>query len=522
MRRAILAGVPWVALSVPLPCQGQAPPVVTPAPGCVGPGTHLLLEDKGTPIPVALAPANSRLRPLPINLPTALKLGNAQALDIAAAAASVRLAEALLNRAQVLWIPSLTFGGDYFHHNGDIQNSAGQVVDSNYQSMMFGAGSGLGTSGAIISSNDAIFAPLAARQIVRARQADLQAANNDSLVSVTDAYFNVQQARGELAGAVDATQRMQELVRRTERLAPGLVPPVEAVRAAAELARRQQAELSARERWRLASADLLRVLRLDPGAQVEPVEPPHLRVELLSPDTPLDDLIAVASRTRPELASRQAQIQATRDQVLQERLRPLMPYLLVRGDSTSPAGELAGGVYAAGNGGTINSYGGRLDIDVQLLWQLSNLGFGNRALVRQRRAENDQAMIELLRVQDLVAAEVSQAQAQAESAAARVTIAERGLKLAVESAQKNLAGVGETQRVGDLVTLVIRPQEAVASVQALAEAYLDYYGAVADANRAQFRLYRALGNPAQFLLSDDSNCKTPQQQPPVGTATPRR
>ena len=49
---------------------------------------------------------------------------------------------------------------------------------------------------------------------------------------------------------------------------------------------------------------------------------------------------------------------------------------------------------------------------------------------------------------------------------------------------------------------MIRPQEAVAAVQALAQAYNDYYGAVADYNRAQFRLYRALGHPAQMLLGD--------------------
>jgi len=38
-------------------------------------------------------------------------------------------------------------------------------------------------------------------------------------------------------------------------------------------------------------------------------------------------------------------------------------------------------------------------------------------------------------------------------------------------------------------------------VQALAQAYTDFYAAVADYNRAQFRLYRALGHPAQCLAS---------------------
>ncbi len=61
------------------------------------------------------------------------------------------------------------------------------------------------------------------------------------------------------------------------------------------------------------------------------------------------------------------------------------------------------------------------------------------------------------------------------------------------------------------MVLLVRPQEAVAAVQALAQAYVDYYGAVADANRAQFRLYRALGQPAQCLVHEQ---RTPTLCPP--------
>ena len=65
--------------------------------------------------------------------------------------------------------------------------------------------------------------------------------------------------------------------------------------------------------------------------------------------------------------------------------------------------------------------------------------------------------------------------------------------------------MGQTRRPGgNVILLVIRPQEAVASVQALSQAYYDYYGSVADYNRAQFRLYRALGNPAQSLACEGS------------------
>ena len=51
--------------------------------------------------------------------------------------------------------------------------------------------------------------------------------------------------------------------------------------------------------------------------------------------------------------------------------------------------------------------------------------------------------------------------------------------------------------------LVIRPLEVVAAMQALVQAYYDYYGTVADFNRAEFRLYRAMGDPAQMLVDRD-------------------
>ena len=102
-------------------------------------------------------------------------------------------------------------------------------------------------------------------------------------------------------------------------------------------------------------------------------------------------------------------------------------------------------------------------------------------------------------MQDRVAAEVTQAYAQAESAAARITEAESELRDAVDSVDKNVAGMRQTREGEGALGFFNRPQEVVAAIQALAQAYNDYYGAVGDYNRAQFRLYRALGNPAQFL-----------------------
>jgi outer membrane protein TolC len=448
------------------------------------------------PGPPALAPEE---RPLAITLPAALQLANVRAVDVNAAAERIHVAEAALEQANVLWLPTVTVGGDYYRHDGRNQDTTGRVFDNSRSGVMVGAGTGIGPA-AILNVNDAIFAPLVARQHTRARVADRQTAANDTLLAVSETYFNIQQARGELVGALETIRRSTELVRRTSKLAPGLIPDVEILRAESELARRQQAELLARERYQVASAELLRVLRLDPASRIEPAEPPQLRVDLIALDRPVDDFIPIALTNRPELASRQAEVQATLALLRQERLRPLIPSVLLRGASTPVTGTLAGGLYAGGENSSIGNPGMRLDVDLQLLWQFDNLGFGNKAKVHQREAENRLATLELLRLEDRVAMEVSQAYSQAQLSARRVELAEKGLRFAVESADKNLLLLSQTRETDSRVTLLVRPQEVVQSVQALAQAYSDYFAAVGDANRAQFRLYRALGQPAECLI----------------------
>ncbi len=458
--------------------------------------------------------------PLPINLPTALQLAGARAVDVAAASERIRVAAAQLQGARALWLPNITLGGDYNRHDGRIQAIDGTIINASRSSWMFGLGSGLLAS-SIFNVGDILFAQRFAQLQMRARRADFQAASNDTMVAVTDAYYNVEQARGQLAGAIDAIRLNEALIARTRKLGPNIVPELELYRAEANLAHLRDRELFYREQWKVASAELLRVLRLDPAAQVEPLEPPHLRVELIDLNKPVDDLIPVGLTFRPELASQQAQVQATLTLLKQEKLRPLIPSLLLRGWSTPVTGTLGFGVFGGGTNGSLGSGALREDIDAQLLWQLTNLGFGNLALVRQRAAENRLAVLALFRLQDRVAAEVAQAYAQAQQAARRVEVTENGLRSAILSANKNLEALKTTKGVGDVFVTLVRPQEVVAAIQALLQTYSDYYAAVADANRAQFRLYRALGQPAQFLAQQDQSPKPcAPDLPPQATLAP--
>jgi outer membrane protein TolC len=239
------------------------------------------------------------------------------------------------------------------------------------------------------------------------------------------------------------------------------------------------------------------VLRLNPEAVVVPLEPDFLQVSLIAPTATLDELIPVGLRNRPELASHRAVVEATLARLKQERMRPLIPSLLVTGNGT-PDFFFQGGVFGTGSPG-LNQWSGRSDVAMQVVWQAENLGFGNQSLIRKRQGEMQLATVELFQVQDRVAAEVTQAKAELQAATERAAEAERGLKGSLATYKGNLRGLGQTTRFGDLLTLVNRPQEVVAALSQLQQAYLNYYRTTADYNRAQFRLYYALGFPSQIL-----------------------
>jgi outer membrane protein TolC len=432
-------------------------------------------------------------RTLPINLATALRLADARPLIIEAARAAVETEYGLFQQARVLWLPSVYLGVDYQRHDGGQENIlTGQPIVGSRNQFLAGAG-----AQAVFALTDAIYSPLAERQLVRARNLEVQTAKNDALLSVASAYFDVQQARGTLAGTLDSVNRARDLARRVGALGRGLAPQIEVERVLALQANLEQQVASFRQDWRTTSSALNRVLRLDPAAVVVPLEPPHLQVTLISPKETVDALIPIGLMNRPELATQQAVVQATLLRLRQERMRPLIPSLVLQSNAT-PDATLAGGVYGTGTH-DLNHWTGRSDWDAEMVWQFKNLGFGNRGLVTQRRGEQRQALVELFRIQDLVADEVVQAHAQVEAAAVRVGRAEAEVKAALASYQGNLRGLGETVRAGELLVLVNRPQEVVAALQQLQQAYINYYTTANDYNRAQFRLFRALGYAAQSL-----------------------
>jgi hypothetical protein len=257
------------------------------------------------------------------------------------------------------------------------------------------------------------------------------------------------------------------------------------------------------------------------------LEHDHLQITLLDGSRPLDELIPMGLSNRPELAANQAEVKAAAVRIRQEKMRPLLPSVMLTGFQTPGGMAPQVSIVGTGHAGKMNNWSARDDVSAQLVWQLNSFGLGNAALVKKRRGEESQAIARLMQAQDAVAAEITQAQALVQSAAARVVQAERSLRTGLVTYQKNYEGIGQTKRFENVLELVYRPQEVVYALKLLNLAFNEYFNTVADYNTAQFMLYHALGYPSReitFFRPPGEilpvNTERPAYLPPVGTGPP--
>ena len=452
------------------------------------------------------APLQETDRAFPVTLATALRLSDARPLVVAAAQASAWVAEAQLQRAQVLWVPTLDIGAVYYRHDGFGPDFNRGV---NHPDFGFPGGGGplnqnlnyfygYGSFYQSVNVTDAWFQPLLARQVLDARRFDIQAAKNDALLATADAYFDVHQYRGQYAAALDVVARGEKLVERIDHLSEDLVPKIEVDRSKWLLAAMQQKAASGREQWRVASANLTQVLRLDPSAVVVPVEHDHLQITLIDPARPLDELVSIAEANRPEIGAQKSLIQAAEVGIRREKNRPLLPLVLLTGFQTPGNMMSQFGIFGTGFDRNLNLWSFREDVSFQLVWQLEGMGFGNLARIKEQRG---------LRVRT-PSSSISRCRTPSpRKSTPRAGRASRRRPCASsrpsDRCARPLSRTTGTTRVsnrprgsGTFYTRSTGHRKQSSARSRLMESYDQYFVTVADYNRAQFELFHALGYPA--------------------------
>lgn len=462
---------------------------------------------------------------MPIDFGTALRLAQTNNLEIAQARQFVNLMEAGLLRAEVLTFPNANGGSVYLDHTGRIQQAIGNIVFTNRQSLWVGGGPGVN-----FQFNEAIFAPLAARQQVAAAEQGVGRVTLATFLDVAEAYFNVMLARRKLA-LVDETldfltadtpspkrgdaKGLYPLVRDFVKAGRAEALKADEARVLVEVFRRQEDRRKALQDFEVASAGLARVLYLDPRVFLWPVE--DFRFPMPLPGqawmmADLDQLVQAAASNRPDLAENQALIRAMLNRWRMAKFRPFSPSFIVNFNAGGFGGgpnfleRLPGSGLAkssAGpqtNSGYIQEFGGRTDFDAALVWRLQNLGFGNLAEIRETRTLYNQSEIRQMQILELVMMQVVQAKEQVEGSRARLDITRSAL-----FDEKGEAGgpVFESLRLNfSRIRNVAgaRPLEVQNAIVQLYDLLDKYASAATDFERSRFRLLIALGLPPGSLF----------------------
>jgi len=423
---------------------------------------------------------------VPINLPTALAMIGGQHPIVGFAQWRVQEAYAQLDRAKVMWLPSIQGGFNYRRRDGNYQAVDGEIVDVNLNSMNYGLGAGAVAAGSptrpgIVAEfhlADALFLPKAAEKTAWARGHAAAATLNQQMLHGAVAYIDLLEAHQDYEIISEAVNRTEDLATLTENFAEaGEGLRSDADRTATELSLLQTRQLAARERQLVASTRLARVLSIPMTSTLLPQDPIAVPFEMVSPVSDEPTLIAAGLANRPELKESQALVAAACEAYKREKYAPFVPSVLLGFSTTS---------FGGGLGSNAENFGGRYDIDAMMVWEMRNLGFGEAAARRERNSQVQQATFAKLAIMDRVAQEVAESYVQVGLRKQQVETAQTAISRARDSYQRNFDRIRDGQGL---------PIEVLQAIQALEASQRAYLRAVADYNRSQLQLQWALGWP---------------------------
>jgi outer membrane protein TolC len=459
----------------------------------------------------------------PIDLGSVLRLAGVQNPQLLLARQRVLEAVAQRQFAAAQFLPTLNGGASYDSHTGNLQQSSGNILSTNRSSVYVGAGSfaiAAGTvaiPGVILAGNAAegLFLYLASRQVVRQRAWASAAEQNQVLLRAAEAYCELLRAEGHRAIAEQIRDQAEEVARITAAYArTGEGRQADADRAATELARRRAELRRAEGRILTASAQLCRVLNLDPSIRLHPTDAFAVPMPVIPDPVPLCELIGIALMRRPELGERRAVIRETLLTLEGTRLLPFSPTVLL--------GFSSGGFGGGSNLVTpvFGNFGTRADFDAVAYWTLRNLGVGNLALINIARARVQASRFQELAMLDQIRDEVAEAYARTHARFAQIAENEDAVRSAVQGFALDLLRIRQAVPVDEAKQP--RPIEVIDSLKLLAEAKDAYLDAIVDYNQAHFALYVATGQPPADALAQpvpvDGGTPIPTGSP-AGAAT---
>jgi outer membrane protein TolC len=407
----------------------------------------------------------------PIDLGTALRLAGAQNLDAQIAREQAKEARAQHEQARLQFFPWIAPGVGYRRHEGNIQDVAGNIIETNKQSYTVG-----GAVNAQLDLGEAIYKSLATKQLAKAAEEGAEAQRQEAVFNAAAGYFELARAAAGVAAAGEAVRIAEDYAGQVARAAEaGIAFKGDVYRAQVQAEKNRMLLRQAQEQQRIAAARLAEVLRLPPATELAPQEVELAPIHLVETNAALGSLVARALAARPELRRSGFIAKSARAARKGTTVGPLIP-------------TLGAQVYSGGLGGGIDSGTGNFD-DTQdyfvgLSWRIGPGGLFDRSRTSAASAREQAALFESEKARQEVERQVVEAQTRVQSLGDQLAMAQRALT----AAERVLRLCRERKEFGAGMVL-----ETIQAEQELTRARLDYLKTIAEFNVVQYRLLRATG-----------------------------
>ena len=421
---------------------------------------------------LTLARAEQTNAPYPIDLATTLRLAGAQNLDVQIARERLKEAEANHSSAIEQFLPSISPGIGFHRRDGVAQSvPSGVISDAHFQSYSPGA-----TIAAQITFGDALYNTLSAKQLAKASDQALQAQQQDSALAAAQAYFDLAKAQAlvdVVTQAIDISRSYQQQLQVA--VESGVAFKGDELRVQTQT---EHYEITLQQAWEqqtISAATLAQILHLDATIELVPQESELVPLALVETNVGLDTLVNQALKARPELKQGESLIAAAKATQNGAVYGPLIPSL---------GAQVYGGGLGGGPDGGHNTFAGEADYTVGLSWKIGPGGLFDRGRIHTSEARLANTRLVNLKLKDSITAEVVTALARVRSTSVQIGLAKRNLETATEM----LRLTRERKQFGVGIVL-----EDIETQEALNQAQSDYVTAVAEYNKAQYRLNRAVG-----------------------------
>jgi outer membrane protein TolC len=488
----------------PTQASGQHGAVVLAAPSTSnGPSAatdHPMQGDEitlGRPALQALVSINDYLNPFRLdsqnaqsmNLRDALKVGIDQNLDLAISHTVTKQRQLAYYSTLGNFLPDPTLGFSEYFLDGKI-NLPGSFLSS---ARPPGAG---GSSNTTISldrpflimhagfqyyvyrGGSIVFGAMQAKHNYSASEHQERASLSDTLMSVTQNYYNLVLAEALLQIRIQAVRTSEEQLRQnTDRFESGLATNLDVLQSKTQLARDQQALVDQQIARRSAAIALATSLNADLGSDLIPVEQTVRKVRLVDPRLSVGDLLQIAIDHRPELRQ-------------YEELRlAAKKAIIVSGSNLQPTVGLSGNIYGIGPPSNVSSL---FVFAVNANWQLKGFGTVDSFAVQQSRWQARQASLQSQKELQTVLGQVRNSLLQSLDKERNIEQAGSEVSSAVE--ELRLAQLRKEHGVGTNLDIITAQRDYT-------QALIDKAQAIINFNIAQAQLVHDVGLTSIDALS---------------------